>query len=29
MADVGSTTLTNTVREAAHPLAGAAPDYDP
>jgi erythromycin esterase-like protein len=29
MADVGSTTLTNTVREAAHPLVGATQDYDP
>jgi erythromycin esterase-like protein len=29
MADVGATPLTNTVREAAHPLAGAARDYDP
>src|SRR4051794_24439054 len=29
MADVGATTLSNTVREAAHPLAGAAHDYDP
>ena len=29
MADVGATTLTNTVRKAAHPLAGAAHDYDP
>src|ERR671937_1454887 len=29
MADVGSTTLTGAVREAACPLAGAAHDYDP
>jgi erythromycin esterase-like protein len=29
MADVGSTTLTSAVREAARPLAGAAHDYDP